>query len=97
MPYLEKTLFTYMKGKPTKNNILKSIYVENTKKNTAHIICEPYDNAYNPDKAINLLKRRRKNILKTLNVESLYVEIYDEWGLIAGGEIGLNYDSIGWS
>ena len=82
--YHQNTLYGMLDIKPSKNSIFKSMLVTNISNGVAHIECEPYDDAYDIEKAERVLKRRLKYICKSLGVDTLSVTLYNEWTAING-------------
>ena len=77
--YHQNTLYGLLDVKPTKNNIFKSMYVTKVENRTAHVECEPYDDAYSVDKADRVLHRRRNFIFDSLDADCISATLYDEW------------------
>ena len=82
--YHQHTLYGMLDIKPSKNSIFKSMLVTDISDGVAHIECEPYDDAYDIEKAERVLKRRLKYVCKSLGVETLSVTLYNEWTAVTG-------------
>lgn len=82
--YHQDTLYGLLDVKTSDNNVYKSLKVTKIVGGTAYIEGEPYDDAYDIDKASRVLNRRRKFICNSLDVDCLSVTYYDEWSVKRG-------------
>lgn len=80
-----------------RNNILKSLTINELKNGCVSIEAEPYDDAYNTEKMdetttkiCNLLDRREKSIFKALrryygvDVDTISITFFDAWTTYGG-------------
>lgn len=82
--YLSETLYGLLAKKYMENSILKSIRIMGVKNGVAYLECEPYDDAYDVEKAQKMIYRRRNAICDKLNVYLLNVTYFSEWGVVDG-------------